>query len=169
MESGSSPLSCGVFVPLPFSQAFRSWLLGTCPHSCWSLSGQTWLVYLVPGGIPLPTFGTQGAPPSLLCVFIVLIAYYSVSLLSPGWWSVCPGGYTDLVQGCLWEYCILLSSPCPCFPKPSGHRHLVAQGPSWFLRLMWCGDALRRLEVWRGQSFASSRWPCLQVVSPVSL
>jgi hypothetical protein len=29
-------------------------------------------------------FGTQGTPPSLLCVFIVLIAYYSVSLFSPG-------------------------------------------------------------------------------------
>jgi hypothetical protein len=29
-------------------------------------------------------FSAQGAPPSLLCVFIVFIAYYSVSLLSPG-------------------------------------------------------------------------------------
>jgi hypothetical protein len=34
-------------------------------------------------------FGAQGTPPSLLCVFIVLIAYYSVSLFSPpGGWSV---------------------------------------------------------------------------------
>jgi hypothetical protein len=29
--------------------------------------------------------------------------------------------------------------------------------------------ALHRLEVWRSQSFASSRWPCLQGVSPASL
>jgi hypothetical protein len=34
-------------------------------------------------------FRAQGAPPSLLFVFIVLIAYYSVSLFSPGGgWSV---------------------------------------------------------------------------------
>jgi hypothetical protein len=31
-----------------------------------------------------PIFGTQGAPPSLPSVFIVLLAYYSVSLFSPG-------------------------------------------------------------------------------------
>jgi hypothetical protein len=30
----------------------------------------------------------------------------------PGWGgSVCPGGYADLFQGCLWEYCMPLSSP----------------------------------------------------------
>jgi hypothetical protein len=28
---------------------------------------------------------------------------------------------------------------------------------------------VRRLEMWRGQSFASSRWFCLQGVSPASL
>jgi hypothetical protein len=32
---------------------------------------------------PPPLFRAQGAPPSLLPVFIVLIAYYSVSLFSP--------------------------------------------------------------------------------------
>jgi hypothetical protein len=31
-----------------------------------------------------PLFSTQGTQPILLCVFIVLIAYYSVSLLSLG-------------------------------------------------------------------------------------
>jgi hypothetical protein len=56
---------------------------------------------------------------------------------SLGLGSVCPGGYADLAQGCLWEYFILLSSPCGlCHPKPSGHRHLVpAWEPSWFLFL----------------------------------
>jgi hypothetical protein len=44
-----------------------------------------------------------------------------------------------------------------------------ARGPSLFLRLTWSGDSLRRLEVWSGQSFASSQWFCLQRVSPVSL
>jgi hypothetical protein len=33
---------------------------------------------------PSPTFGAQGAPPSLLCVFFVVFAYYSVPLFSLG-------------------------------------------------------------------------------------
>jgi hypothetical protein len=64
---------------------------------------------------------------------------------------------------------VQLSSPCPCLPKPSGHEWLVAQGPSLFLHLTWSGNALHWLEVWRDQSFASSRWFCQQGVSPASL
>jgi hypothetical protein len=57
-----------------------SWLL--CAPT---LSGQARLVYLhFQAGFPSPSFGAQGTPPSLLHVFIVLIAYYSVSLFSPG-------------------------------------------------------------------------------------
>jgi hypothetical protein len=52
-----------------------------------------------------PLFSAQGTPPCFPRVFIVLIAYYSVSLFFPGWRSVCPGGYADPAQGCLWEYC----------------------------------------------------------------
>jgi hypothetical protein len=49
-----------------------------------------------------PIFATQWAPPSFPCFFIVLIAYYSVSLFSlGGGWSV-QGAM--LAQGCLWEY-----------------------------------------------------------------
>jgi hypothetical protein len=33
-------------------------------------------------------------------------------------------------------YHVLLSSPCPCLPKLSGHGRLVAQGLFWFLCLM---------------------------------
>jgi hypothetical protein len=40
---------------------------------------------------------------------------------------VCPGGYADLAQGCLWENRVLLSSPCgPHLPRPSGHWRLAA-------------------------------------------
>jgi hypothetical protein len=71
----SSPLSCGVFLPLPLSQAFP--LLGACPRSHQSLSSQAWLVYLhFWEGFSSPLFGAQGTPPSLLGVFIVLIVYY---------------------------------------------------------------------------------------------
>jgi hypothetical protein len=176
--SGSSPLSCGVFLPPPLLQAFPlliaggvllfllagvfvysshgKWIFPPLLWSfspstsftsfpapgCWvrapapSLSGQPRLVYLqFREGSPLLLFGAQVAPPSLLRVFIVLIAYYPVFLFFPGWVSVCPGGYADLAQGCLWKYCVLLNSPCaPRLPKLSGHRCLaVAWGPSWFL------------------------------------
>jgi hypothetical protein len=139
-----------------------------CSHPL--LFGQAWLVHLqFLEAFPSPVLA-QSDPPCLLPVFIVLIAYYSVSLFSPRWGSVCPGGYADLTQGCLWEYRIQLSSPCPRLPKPSGCGRLAAAwGPSWFHPLTWSGDSLRRLEVWRSQSFASSQWPCLPAVSPVFL
>jgi hypothetical protein len=123
MGSGSFPLSCGVFLPPPLLQAFPLLVAGRVPPLLPSLAG---LVYLqLHEGFSSPLFGTQGAPPSLLHVFIVLIAYYSVSLFFPGWGLVCPGGYADLVQGCLWEYCAPLSSPCGLrLPKPSGHWRL---------------------------------------------
>jgi hypothetical protein len=99
-----------------------------------SLARPSLFIYRSGKDSPPLLFGAQGAPPSLQHVFIVLIAYYSVSLFSLGkGWSV-QGSYAVLAQGCLWEYCVPLSSPCPCLPKPSGHGQLVAQGPSWFLR-----------------------------------
>jgi hypothetical protein len=182
MESGSSPISCGVFLPLPLLQTFPLLVTGHVPlllpslaslfiySSCgkwafppllWSFpptatftsfpapccwAGATtsafsgWLVYLqFCEGFPLPPFGAQGTLPSLLHVFFVVIAYlFSFFSFFPGWGSVCPGGYADLTQGCLWEYCMPLSSPCGLrLPKLSGHWHLVALWePSWFLHLM---------------------------------
>jgi hypothetical protein len=64
-----------------------------------------------------------------------------------------------------------LSSPCGLrLPKPSGHWRLAAaQEPSWFLHLLWSGDAMHGLGVWRSQSFASSQWFFLLGVSPASL
>jgi hypothetical protein len=76
---------------------------------------------LVVRDFPSSPFVAQCAPPSLLCVFFVVIAYYSVFFFFPCWGLVFPGGYADLAQGCLWEYCVPLSSPCVCvFPS-----HLV--------------------------------------------
>jgi hypothetical protein len=148
----------------------RSWLLGMHPRSHHRLSGQAGLFIYSPGrGSLPPIFGAQCASPSFPRVFITLIAYYSVSLFFPRWSLVCPGGYTALSQACLWEYRVPWSSPGPRFPKLSGHRRLAAWGPSWFLHLTWSGDSLHWLEVWRGQSCASSQWLCLQSVSPVSL
>jgi hypothetical protein len=67
----------------------------------------------------------------LYCTYCLLLSFS----FFPGWGSVCPGGYAVLAQGCLWEYCIPLSSPCLHLPMPSGRGHLEARGPSWFLHL----------------------------------
>jgi hypothetical protein len=144
--SGSSLLSCGVFLPLPLSQAFL--LL---------VAGRGLFIYSSVRDSPPPLFGAQGAPPSLLHVFIVHIAYYSVSLFLSGWGSVCPGGYAEWPRVVCGSTAVPISSPCLLLSKPSGCRRLVARGPSWFLCSTWSGDALRQLEVWRSQSFASSR------------
>jgi hypothetical protein len=167
-----------VFPPLLWSFPPSATLTSFPAPGCWAHApaptrgspARPGLFIYSPGKDSLPPiFGAQCTPPSFPRVCIALIVYYSVSLFSPGWRSVCPGGYAALAQACLWEYHIPRSSPGPCLPKPSGCWRLAAQGPSWFLRLMWSGDSLRRLEVWRGQSYASSQWLCLQSVSPASL
>jgi hypothetical protein len=113
-----------------------SWLLGVRPRSRQSLSGQAWLVYLqFWEGFPSPTLWCSVCPTlfatCLYCSYCLLLSFS----FFPGWGSICPGGYADLAQGCLWKYRIPLSSPCLCLPKPFGHGCLVAGGPSWFLRL----------------------------------
>jgi hypothetical protein len=123
--NGSYPLSCGVFLPLPLLQASCSWLLGVCHRSCLLWPGL--FIYSSVRGSPSSLFGAQGSPPSLLCVFFVVIAYYSVSLFFPGWRGRSVQIYADLVQGCLCEYCVPLNSPCgPRLPKPSGRWHLAS-------------------------------------------
>jgi hypothetical protein len=136
VEGGSSPLSCGVFLPLPFSQAFLLLVAGHVPP----LPPEP----LQPGPVCLFTvLGRISLPPlrrSVCPTLFAMCLYYSYCLLLsfsfvPWWGSVCPGGYADLAQGCLWKYRILLSSPCPRLPNLSGHGRVVAWGPSWFLRL----------------------------------
>jgi hypothetical protein len=178
--SGSSPLFCGFFLPLPLLQAFPllfarhvllllpasvlvyssherwvfspspvefyslchshklscSWLLGTCPRSRQSLSGQTRLVYLqFQEGFPSLPLWHSGHPTlfamCLYCSYCLLLSF----CFFPGWGLVCPGDFADLAQGCLCEYHVPLSSPCLHLPKPSGHGRLAARGPSWFLHL----------------------------------
>jgi hypothetical protein len=80
-------LSCGVFLPLPVLQAFPLLVAEHVPPLLPSLARLVYLQFCE--GFPSPLFDAQGAPPSLLCVFIVVIAYYSVSLFSLcGGWSV---------------------------------------------------------------------------------
>jgi hypothetical protein len=124
--SGSSPLSRRVFLPPPLSPAFTLLVAGyaPCPHSRQSLSGLPGLfiysLFTVPGRIPFPQSSVLSVPHPLSHVLFVLIAYYSVSLFSPG------GGQS--VQGAilLWPRLVCgrtavpRSSPGPRLPKPSG-------------------------------------------------
>jgi hypothetical protein len=98
---GCDPLSFGVFLPPPLLQAFPLLVAG---HVLPLLPSLGQIVYLqFHEGLPLPRFGAQDALPSLLCVFFVTVAYYSVFFFFPWVESVCPGGYADLAQGCLWD------------------------------------------------------------------
>jgi hypothetical protein len=111
MGSGPSPLSCGVFLPRYFYKLSRSWLLGMCRHSC----------LLQPAcceGFPLLPSSALRAPCPLCYVSFLLLLVIIQFFFSffPGWWLVCPGGYADLAQGCLWEYHMPLSSPCGLLP-----------------------------------------------------
>jgi hypothetical protein len=77
--SGYSPLSCGVSLPPPLLQAFPLLFAG---HVLPLLPSLAWLVYLqFCEGFPSLPLWLQGALPSLLSVFFVVIAYYSVFFL----------------------------------------------------------------------------------------
>jgi hypothetical protein len=146
----------------PHTATFTSFpsprLLGGGCRSC-----LLWPAYLftVPWGIASPTlFIAQGALPSLLCVFFVVVCYlvFFPSLFSLG------GGQS--VQGpmLIWLRVVCGSTVCHlahlvvCISWASRKWHLAVWEPSWFLHLLWSGDAMRGLGVWRSQSFASSWW-----------
>jgi hypothetical protein len=104
-----------------------SWLLGAHPYSHRSLSGQARLVYLqLQEGFSSPFFGAQCTLPSLQHVFIVLIAYYSVSLFSQGRGQSVQGAMLIWPRVVCGNISVLLSSSCPHLPKPFGHRQLAA-------------------------------------------
>jgi hypothetical protein len=113
--------SCGkwVFPPLQWSFLPSATLTSFPAHGCWARTPAPTILaclFTVPERIPFP----QSSAPSFPCVFVVLIAYYSVSLFSPG------GGWS--VQGTMliWPRVVCgstvvpLNSPCPHLPQPSG-------------------------------------------------
>jgi hypothetical protein len=120
MGSGSSP-SLVEFSSLRHSHMLsRSWLLGV-PPLLPSLVRPSLFIYRSRRDSPPPPSGLRAPCP--LChvslLFLLLITHFL--FFSPVWELVCPGGYADLAQGCLWEYHVPLSSPCgPHLPKPSG-------------------------------------------------
>jgi hypothetical protein len=87
------------FPPSITLTAFPLLVAGCVPHSHWP----GLFIYSAGKDSLSPIFSAQCAPLSFPCVFIVLIAYYSVSLIS--WVEVgLSRGLAPLAQGCLWEY-----------------------------------------------------------------
>jgi hypothetical protein len=128
-----------VFPPLLWSFPSTATFTSFPAPGFWACAAPVFSRWLVVRDFPSLLLCCSGCPAlfatCLFCCYCLLFSFFF--LFFPGWGSVCPGGYADLVQGCLWEYCMLLSSLCgPRFPKPSGHCHLAAaREPSWFLRL----------------------------------
>jgi hypothetical protein len=115
--SGSSPLSCGVFLPPPLPQAFPLLVAGRVPLLPPSPARPSLFIYSSGRDSPPPLFRAQGAPTLFaMCLYCSYCLLLSFSFF-PGWGSVCSGGYADLAQGCLWEYHVPLSSPCRVFPS----------------------------------------------------
>jgi hypothetical protein len=130
-EVGLSPCP----VEFPLTAIFTSFPVPGCWVWAAAPAFSSWLVVR---DFPSPCLQHSGHPTlfatCLFCCYCLLFSFFS---FFPGWGLVCPGGYADLAQGCLWEYHVPLSSPCSLrFPKPSGRRHLAAWKPSWFLNLM---------------------------------
>jgi hypothetical protein len=59
---------------------------------------------------PSPPLWHSGCPTLFAVFFVVDYSVWVFFSFFPGWVSVCPGGYADLAQGCLWEYHVPLSS-----------------------------------------------------------
>jgi hypothetical protein len=121
-------------------------------------------LFTVPGRIPFPQSSALSAPHPLSRVFLLFLLVISQFLFFPWVKFSLSRGLCCSGPGFCGSTMVPWSSPGPRLPKLSGRGRLPALGPSWFLCLMWNGDSLRRLEVWRGQSYASSQWLCLQNV-----
>jgi hypothetical protein len=132
---GSSP-SLVEFSSLHHSHKLsRFCLLGAhpCSHPLWP--GLACL-FTVPGGMPLPHSSVLRAPHPLCYMSLLFLLLITQFLFCPQVGVSLSRGLCCSGPGFLWEYHIPLSSPCPRLPKLSGHGHLVAWGPSWFLHLM---------------------------------
>jgi hypothetical protein len=131
-------------------------LLGVCRCSC--------LLQPAREGFPLPHCLLFRASRPLCFVSFCYFLLFSFSFF-PGWGSVCPGGYADLAQRRLWEYCVLVSLPCgPRLPKLSRCWRLAVAlelEPSWFpFNVKW------RCYAWAG-GVEESKFCFFWVVFPV--
>jgi hypothetical protein len=100
------PLSCGVFLPPLLSEAFQLLVSGFhAPAPARASLVQPGLFVYSSGRDSIPCSSELSVPHPLSRVSLLFLLLISQFLsFFPGWKSVCPGGYADLAQGCLWEY-----------------------------------------------------------------
>jgi hypothetical protein len=168
--SRSSLVSCGVFLPPPLSQAFLLLVVGHAPPLPPEALQPGQLVYLQScEGFPSPNLWRSVCPTlfpaCLYCFYCLLLSFSFFPQVEVGLSRglCCSGPGLSVGVPCTPKLTWSMSSQAIWAPMTGG------PGPSWFLHLMWSGDSLHWLEVWRGQSYASSQWLCLQSVSPASL
>jgi hypothetical protein len=169
--------SCGkwVFPPLLWSFPPSATLTSFPAPGCWARTWlppeplwPAWLVYLqsLEG---FPSLNLQSSvhptlfPVCLNCSYCLLVSFS----FFPRWRSVCPGGYAALAQACLWEYHGTVKLAWSISSQGVWAR--ATCGPGALLVSPIGRDSLCQLEIWRGQSYASSQCLCLQSVSPASL
>jgi hypothetical protein len=102
-----------VFPPLLWSFPPSATLTSFPAPGCWACApaptrgspARPACLFTVPGRIPFPQSLALRAPHPLSCVsYLFLLLITQFLFFSPGWRSVCPGGYAALAQACLWEY-----------------------------------------------------------------
>jgi hypothetical protein len=154
MGCGPSPLSCGVFLPPPLLQTFLLLVAGRVPPLLLSLAAL--FIYSSMRDCLSPLLWHSGHPALFpTCLFVVV--YYS-------FFSRFSLGGCRSVQGAMliWPRVVCRIAACHlahlvvCFTPASRSWQLAARELSWLLGLMWSGDAMRGLEVWRCWDFASS-------------
>jgi hypothetical protein len=145
MGSQPSPFSCGVFLLLPLLQAFLFLVAGRVLPLLPSPAGL--FIYSSVGDCPSSPFGAQGSPPSLLCVFFVVV-YYSVSRFS------LDGGRSLQGAMLIWPRVVCGSNTC-CL------AHLVVRVfPSGLGAGIWRHESLPGFSVQHGVGMLHTGWEC---------
>jgi hypothetical protein len=109
MGSDTSPPSCRVFLPLPLLQAFQLLVAGQVPLLLPSPHGL--FIYSSVRDCSSPASVLWAPRPLCYVSFFIVLLFSLFFSFFPGWVLVCPGGYAELAQGCLWEYHVQLNSP----------------------------------------------------------
>jgi hypothetical protein len=132
--------SCGrwVFPPLLWSFLPSATLTSFPSPGCWACapsptraSPARWVcLFTVPGRVPFPQYSVLSAPHPLSFVSLLFLLLITQFLFFPRVEVGLSRGLCCSGPGCLWEYCVPLSSRCPCLPKPSESGQLAAWGPS---------------------------------------
>jgi hypothetical protein len=121
-------------------------------------------------GLPLPPSSAIRVPRPLCyvsfccCLFSLFFPLFSLD-----------GGQSIHGVMLIWPRVVCGSTTCQlahlvvCSSRAGRSWHLVVQEPSWFLHLMWSGDAIRGLGVWRSWGFDSSLVFPVRCISSVCL